>query len=91
MLCDPSLVICTKKFKPTVIVGWCTIYVMMMVFEDEGCRDSVTSDHGFLRRKHFTVQRETLSSAAAIQRHSAVPALNSALNNIGNVKRIAEQ
>ena len=91
MLCDPSLVICTKKFKPTVIVGWCTIYVMMMVFEDEGCRDSVTSDHGFLRRKHFTVQRETLSSAAASQRHSALPALNSALNNIGNVKRIAEQ
>ena len=91
MLCDPSLVICNKKFKPTVIVGWCTIYVMMMVFEDEGCRDSVTSDHGFLRRKHFTVQRETLSSAAASQRQSAVQALNSALNNIGNVKRIAEQ
>ena len=64
---------------------------MVMVFEDEGCRDSVTSDHGFLRRKHFTVQRETLSSAAASQRQSAVQALNSALNNIGNVKRIAEQ
>ena len=61
--------------------GWWWLYdenvIMMKRFiwwgwwlsaEDEGCRDSVTSDHSFLSRQHFTLHWATPNT----QQHSAL-------------------